>query len=133
LTFCRIRASLSSSRASFCSFYLLSLRAGVMAEKLIYVSDTWIKCEKFMNEKLKGMRELVKSEMKHIWRGDYAQNELRMFYWPLRMNSLGKKRAKMIETKEGILKKAIEMVRKTHPDFEPQYNKEFFKLEPGIE
>ena len=44
-----------------------------------------------MNEKLKAIREQVKAEMEHIPRGGPAQNELRMIYWPLRMNSLGKK------------------------------------------
>ncbi|OPY55458.1 MAG: hypothetical protein A4E49_00418 [Methanosaeta sp. PtaU1.Bin112] len=40
-----------------------------------------------MNEKLKKMQEQVKDEMMHIQHipGDYAQNELRMFYWPLRI------------------------------------------------
>lgn len=88
-----------------------------------------------MNEKLKAMREQVKDEMKHISHipGDYAQNELRMFYWPLRMNSLGKK-AKMVgESKESILKKAIEMVKKEHPEFEPQYDSGFFKLDSAGE
>lgn len=74
------------------------------------------------------MREQVKDEMKRVPPGDSAQNELRMFYWPLRMNSLGKK-AKTSETKESILKKAIEEVKKGHPDFKPQYDSDFFKLD----
>jgi hypothetical protein len=81
-----------------------------------------------MNEKLKAIREQVKEEMEHIPRGNSAQNELRMIYWPLRMNSLGKK-AKAVETKEDILKRAIDEVKKTHHDFKPQYNEQFFKLE----
>jgi len=44
------------------------------------------------------------------------------------MNSLGKK-AKADETKESILKRAIDEVKKTHPDFKPQYYEQFFKLE----
>lgn len=80
-----------------------------------------------MNEKLKAIREQVKAEMEHIPRGNSAQNELRMIYWPLRMNSLGKK-AKAVETKEDILKKAIDEVKQTYGDFKPQYNENFFKL-----
>lgn len=82
-----------------------------------------------MNEKLKEMREQVKDEMNHIPRGDNAQNELRMIYWPLRMNSLGKK-GKTDETRESILKKAIDEVKKSYHDFKPQYDSQFFKLEP---
>lgn len=82
-----------------------------------------------MNEKLKEMREQVKDEMKHIHPGDYAQNELRMIYWPLRMNSLGKKAKTTNESKESILKKAIELVKKDHPEFKPQYDSDFFKLD----
>ena len=76
------------------------------------------------------MREQVKDEMTHIRHipGDYAQNELRMFYWSLRMNSLGKKAKTIDETKEDILKKAIEGVKKSYPDFRPRYDS-FFKLE----
>ena len=85
-----------------------------------------------MNEKLKEMREQVKDEMDHIQRGDYAQNELRMIYWSLRMNSLGKK-AKMKETKESILKRAIEEATKDHLDFKPQYDHDFFKSESADE
>ena len=85
-----------------------------------------------MNEKLKAIREQVKAEMEHIPRGGSAQNELRMIYWPLRMNSLGKK-AQADETKEDILKRAIIEVKKTHNDFKPQYNEQFFKIESTIE
>jgi hypothetical protein len=35
------------------------------------------------------------------------------------LNGLGKK-AKTVETKESILKKAIEETRKTYPDFSPK-------------
>lgn len=85
-----------------------------------------------MNEKLKALREQVKAEMEHIPRGGSAQNELRMIYWPMRMNSLGKKR-KADETKEDILKRAIDEVKKTHSDFKPQYDEHFFKLESTTE
>jgi len=80
-----------------------------------------------MPNKLKEIREQVKKELEHIPRGNLPQNELRMCYWPLRMNSLGKK-AKNIETKEDILKRSIESVKKEHPDFIPQFDRNFFKL-----
>ena len=80
-----------------------------------------------MNSKLKELRERVKEEMDHIPRGNQPQNELRMFYWPLRMNSLGKK-SQNNDTKEEILKKSIESVRKDFPDFVPQFDENFFKL-----
>lgn len=80
-----------------------------------------------MANKLKEMREQVKKELEYISRGNTSQNELRMHYWPLRMHSLGKK-AKISETKEEILKKSIEAIKKDYPDFVPIYDKKFFKL-----
>ena len=85
-----------------------------------------------MNSKLKELRERVKEEMDHIPRGNQPQNELRMFYWPLRMNSLGKK-SQNNDTKEEILKKSIESVRKDFPDFVPQFDENFFKLKLKME
>lgn len=73
----------------------------------------------------KTMRDLVKEEMNHIPRGNAAQNELRMFYWPLRMNSLGKK-ATVSKTRGEVLIEAINATRKTHNDFVPKYDKDFF-------
>ncbi|MCX9011363.1 MAG: hypothetical protein OIN66_09605 [Candidatus Methanoperedens sp.] len=75
--------------------------------------------------KLKEMREQVKKEMEHIPRGSYLQNMLRLYYQPLRMNSLGKK-AQMDATKEDILLQSIDAVQKEHPEFIPQYNENFF-------
>jgi len=80
-----------------------------------------------MTSKLKEMREQVKKELEHIPRGNTPQNELRMFYWPLRMHSLGKK-AKSSETKEEVLRRSIERIKEDHRDFAPQYDKKFFKL-----
>ena len=77
-----------------------------------------------MNEKFKAIRVQVKAELEHIPRGNSDQNELRMIYWPLRMSSLGKK-AKTAQTKESILKKAINEVKKSHHDFKPQYDSRF--------
>jgi hypothetical protein len=113
------------------SSLILQLKS-LIREIFIYVSiyhgiDRF-KEELLMNEKLKEMREQVKDEIDHIRRGDYVQNELRMIYWSLRMNSLGKK-AKAKETKESILEIAVEEVMKDHPDFKPQYDSDFFKLE----
>jgi hypothetical protein len=73
----------------------------------------------------KSMREKVQEEISHIPRGNAAQNELRMFYWPMRMNSLGKK-AKAKKKKEEILEEAINEVKKNYPDFLPKYDKDFF-------
>lgn len=80
-----------------------------------------------MSNKLKEIREQVKTEMEHIPRGNQPQNYLRMFYWPLRMNSLGKK-SKNNRSKEDILKQSIEAVKKDYPDFIPQYDEIFFRL-----
>ncbi len=80
-----------------------------------------------MNNKLKEIREQVKKELEYIPRGNTLQNELRMFYWPLRMRSLGKK-AKSNETKEDILKKSIEAIKEDYSNFIPQYDKKFFRL-----
>jgi hypothetical protein len=75
--------------------------------------------------KLKEMREQVKDEMEHIPRGSPLQNMLRLYYQPLRMNSLGKK-AQIDATKEDILLQSIDAVKEEHPDFIPQYNTKFF-------
>ena len=80
-----------------------------------------------MSTKLKEIREQVKEELDRIPRGNQPQNELRMFYWPLRMNSLGKK-SQNNDSKEEILKKSIEAVKKDFPDFVPQFDERFFKL-----
>ena len=80
-----------------------------------------------MTNKLKDLREQVKKELEHIPRGNQPQNELRMFYWPLRMNSLGKK-SKNNSIKEDILKQSIDAVKKDYPDFVPQFDDKFFNL-----
>jgi len=74
----------------------------------------------------KSMRDKVKEEIKHIPRGNAAQNELRMYYWPMRMNSLGKKATGPKKTKGQILIDAVNAVKKNYPDFEPDYDKHFF-------
>ncbi|SNQ60659.1 hypothetical protein [Candidatus Methanoperedens nitratireducens] len=75
--------------------------------------------------KLKEMREQVKEEMEHIPRGNPLQNMLRLYYQPLRMNSLGKK-SQIDATKEDILLQSIDAVKEEHPEFTPQYNSKFF-------
>lgn len=72
------------------------------------------------------IRDTVKEEISHIPRGNAPQNELRLFYWPLRMNSLGKK-AETSKTKGEVLIEAVNAVRKTYPDFMPKYDTEFFQ------
>lgn len=80
-----------------------------------------------MKNKLKEMREQVKKELEHIPRGTLPQNELRMYYQPLRMHSLGKK-AKTYATKEDILLQSIEAIKKEYPEYIPQYDTKFFRV-----
>ncbi|MCK9441708.1 MAG: hypothetical protein M0Q13_09835 [Methanothrix sp.] len=79
-------------------------------------------------QKGQSMRDTVKEEISHIPRGNALQNELRMFYWPLRMSSLGKK-AETSRTNGEVLIEAIDAVKKTHPNFIPQYDEKFFQYE----
>ncbi len=79
-----------------------------------------------MSTKLKEIREQVKKELEYIPRRGYPQNELRMFYWSLRMNSLGKK-SQNNDSKEDILKKSIDAVKKDYPDFVPQFDEKLLK------
>jgi hypothetical protein len=111
------------SRSWLISFLAL-IQSAIYTKISIYL-DT-------MTDRLKTMRQQVKEEMEHIPRGNLPQNELRQVYWGLRMNSLGKK-AKEPETKEDVLKKSIENVRKEYRDFEFQYDAEYFGIEsePG--
>lgn len=89
-------------------------------------TDRYIKSIK-MATKLIEMREEVKEELKYIPKGNLMQNELRMFYWSDRMRSLGKK-AKSKKTKGEVLMESLESLKKDHPDFEPEYDKNFFKI-----
>jgi len=74
--------------------------------------------------KMKKMREKVKKEIDHIPRGDQAQNYLRMYYWPFRMNSL-----KIGDlTKEQVLRGCIKKVKEEFKTFEPKYDTKFFKM-----
>ncbi len=71
------------------------------------------------------MREQVKQELEHIPRGNFQQNELRMAYWFWRTHSLGK-RAEKNETKEDVLKKSVETIKKDYPNFAPKFDRSFF-------
>ena len=66
-----------------------------------------------------------KEELQHVPKGSQSQQQLRMLYQMLRMHSLGKKGKG--ESKETVLKEAIASVKKSHPDFKPHYDQEFFE------
>lgn len=91
-----------------------------------YIHTIEIKLSEAKN-KLTEMRETVNEELKHIPRGSWPQNMLRMFYQPLRMRSLGKK-AKTNKTKEDVLLESINAVKREYPGFAPEYENKFFKL-----
>lgn len=76
------------------------------------------------------MREKIGKELMHIPSGveGSPQNQLRETYWNKRMNLLtGHPKYK---TKEDALQAAIQCVKKLYPNFDPQYDEEFFQLEP---
>ena len=76
------------------------------------------------------MRKQVQDEMGYIPRGDSNQNTLRQLYWTFRMRSLGKKPFEYKgKTKEEILKICILMIQEEEPDFEPKYDKTYFKVD----
>ena len=77
--------------------------------------------------KLEKMRTQAREDLKHVPKGRPPQNSLRLLYFNLRMNSLGKNPE--YETKEEVLEASIQAIREKHPNFEPKYDKEFFKLE----
>ena len=80
------------------------------------------------------MREKVKEELNHIYKGDLFQNMLRNYYFNLRMASLGKKadKEKYPDNKDKILKMVINSVKKwaksQNVDFNPQIDKKFFRV-----
>ena len=80
------------------------------------------------------MREKVKEELNHIYKGDLYQNMLRNYYFNLRMSSLGKKADKeeYPDNKNKILKMCIEAINKwakeDNVNFKPQFDKGFFRL-----
>ncbi len=95
-----------------------------MRTYLHYMKDKIIESKNRQKE----MIEQVNMELKYIPRGNEPQNRLRMYYQPLRLNSLGKK-AKTNKTKEDILLESIEAVKGDYPEYTPEYDTEFFKVE----
>lgn len=81
--------------------------------------------------KLSEMRQITKEELAHVPKGSLPQQELRMTYQMLRMHSLGKKGKG--ESREDVLKEAIESVKKRNPGFEPRYDEAYFALAPPNE
>jgi hypothetical protein len=75
-------------------------------------------------EKLKKMREKVADELEHIPRGSFEQNMFRGFFQSLRMNSLG--RSPQYSNLKEVLDACLKALSKSYPNFDPQYDKEFF-------
>lgn len=78
-----------------------------------------------MFEKIESMRKIVLEELKHIPKGAYPQGLLRAYYWGMRMNSLGKKAETKKNAKE-VLQEGISFLRQDYPDFEFEYDNDFF-------
>jgi len=76
------------------------------------------------------MVRIVKLELEHIPKGSKgsAQNRLRIYYnaWRRRDLLRGKPR-------EETLEETIKMLRRDHPDFDPKFDEDFFKIpEKGL-
>ena len=71
------------------------------------------------------MTRIVKSELEHIPKGSKGsvQNRLRIYYnaWRRRDLLRGK-------SKEETLEEAIKMLREDYPDFNPRFDRDFFKI-----
>ena len=67
----------------------------------------------------------VNDDLKHIPRDakGYPQNFLRLYYSDIRRHDI----SKTTKTKETTLQEAIAQVKKQFPDFQPKYDKEYFK------
>lgn len=87
-----------------------------------------------ISTKLFEMREKVKEELNHIYKGDIYQNMMRNYYFNMRMASLGKKadKEKYPDNKNKILGMCIKIVsewaKNNNIDFKPQYDKMFFRI-----
>lgn len=79
-------------------------------------------------KKFEEMQEKIEKELTHIPRDveGSPQNQLCTAYWIERMNLL--RRNPKYKTKEEALQAAIQCVKKHYPNFEPEYDKEFFQL-----
>ena len=71
------------------------------------------------------MRKKINEELKHIPRGSFSQNMLRMYYNGIRMHDLSQNLA--CAAKKTVIK-AVEAMKKNKPDFSPIYDREFFNL-----
>ena len=71
------------------------------------------------------MNRTVKFELKHIPRGERGslQNFLRFSYSALR-----RKHFTLGLTKHETLRELIDKIRKAHPDFNPEYDRDYFKI-----
>lgn len=74
------------------------------------------------------MTRIVKSELEHIPKGPRgsAQNRLRIYYNAWRRRDLLRGRSK-----EETLKDVIEMLKRSYPDFDPKFDRNFFKMPRG--
>ncbi len=73
------------------------------------------------------MTQKVQEELEHIPQSDLSQNLLRTCYQQMRMHSL----SKGVEKKQSpfeILQKCIDLLRKEHPEYKFNYDREFFSL-----
>lgn len=80
-------------------------------------------------KKYEELQQKISTELTHIPSGieGSPQNQLRTTYYIERMSSL--RSNPKCKTKEEALQIAIRCVAKHYPDFKPEYDKEFFKLE----
>ncbi len=71
------------------------------------------------------MTNVVRSELRHIPKGEKRslQNFLRFAY-----NALRRKHLTLRKTRDETLKELVEKIKKAHPEFTPQYDKDYFKI-----
>ncbi|KPV65388.1 MAG: hypothetical protein AOA65_0179 [Candidatus Bathyarchaeota archaeon BA1] len=71
------------------------------------------------------MVRIVKSELEHIPKGSKGstQNRLRIYY-----NAWRRKDLLSGKSKEETLEKVVNKLKKDHPDFNPQFDEDFFKI-----
>ena len=71
------------------------------------------------------MNRIVKYELKHIPRGERGslQNFLRFSY-----NALRRRHFTLGLTRHETLRELVDKIRKAHPEFIPEYDKEYFKV-----
>lgn len=69
------------------------------------------------------LRQLLREDLRHIPRGGYEQNELRMVYAIVRQHEF----AEDARTPSAAsLERAIDSVRQRHPTFTPLYDAAYF-------